>query len=115
MRKQSLVAFNAGWSAAVFAEAGAMSVTDFINYAYDYLYEGSEGLYENISQCASEIAMFGDSGPGSMLRLQEHIAEYNKVADRYTELTGNVVIRPSLPSYPSSFDQYDPFDQFHGY
>lgn len=107
MKKQSLIAFNAGWSAAVFDQHGAMTVTDFIEYASEYMFgEGCEGLYENISQCASEIAQFGDSGPGTMLRLGEHIAEFNKIADRFTALTGTDVSRPRLPYVPHSSD-YD--------
>lgn len=114
MKKQSLATFNATWSEAVFAEAGAMHVNDFVNYANEYLFgEGCEGLYENISQCASEIAMYGDSGPGSMLVLREQIEDFNKIADRYTQLTGRDVQRPSLPYVPSSYDDCDPFDQYH--
>ena len=107
----SLLSYNLDQSARAFAAQGAMSAAEFIDYAHDYLYEGSECLFDNITQCASEIAMFGDSGPGSMLRLGEQVGEYNRVADRYTALTGNVVHRPRMPSYPVSYD-YDEDQRF---
>lgn len=102
-------AYNRQQSSLAFAHYGAMTRDEFIAYAAEYLFgEGVECLYENISQCQSEINAFGDSGPGTMLRLGEHIAEFNKVADRYTALTGNNVIRPRMPSYPaSSYEDYD--------
>ena len=101
----SLFAHNLKQSNLVFFAHGAMDRNEFIVYAEEYMFgEGIEGLYENISQCASEIAQFGDSGPGTMLQLSEHIAEFNKVADRYTALTGVVVQRPRLPYIPHSED-----------
>ena len=101
-------AYNREQSSLAFAHHGAMTKDEFISYAAEYMFgEGSEGLFENISQCQSEINMFGDSGPGTMLRLQEHIAEFNSMADRYTALTGQVVQRPRMPSYP-----YHPSDDF---
>lgn len=102
--KDTLLQFNKDWSERVFSEHSAMDAIDFIHYSATYLYEGCEGLFENISQCASEIAMFGDSGPGSMLRLREQIDAFNKIADRYTEITGAPVQRPRLPYIPSSID-----------
>lgn len=109
----SLIPFNRQWSERVFAEHGAMDVPDFINYASVELFgEGSEHIYETICQCQSEINMFGDSGPGSMLRLGEQVAEFNKVADRYTQLTGCEVQRPRMPYYPVSndFDEESYYD-----
>lgn len=104
----STFAFNRQQSSLAFAHHGAMSRDEFVSYAHEYLFgEGVEGLYENISQCASEIAAYGDSGPGSMLCLGEQIAEFNRVADRYTQLTGHAVQRPRLPSYPASFGYDD--------
>lgn len=101
-------AYNRQQSSLAFAHHGAMTKDDFIAYAAEYLFgEGCEGLYENISQCQSEINAFGDSGPGSMLVLREQIEDFNKIADRYTQLTGRDVQRPRMPSYPASY--YDPY------
>lgn len=116
MKKQSLVAFNKAWSDAVFAQHGAMTAEQFVEHAGEYLFgDGSEGIHENICQCQSEINMFGDSGPGSMLRLGEQVADFNRVADRYTALTGQVVQRPRMPYYPvSNDDMFDDDRSFYG-
>ena len=101
-------AFNREQSSLAFAAHGAMTKDEFIDYAHEYLFgEGCEGLYENISQCQSEINMFGDSGPGSMLRLSEQVADFNRIADRFTALTGTVVQRPRMPYYPDTSYQDD--------
>ena len=108
-------AYNKQQSSLVFAYHGAMTKDEFIAFATEYLFgEGCESLYENISQCQSEISAFGDSGPGTMLALSEHIADFNKIADRYTALTGHKVQRPRMPVYPVSFDN-DFEDERYGF
>ena len=102
-------AYNRQQSELLFDEHGALNVIDFIHYAATYLEEAGEGISENACQCQSEINMYGDSGPGTMLRLGEQIAEFNRIADRYTALTGAVVQRPRMPYHPVS-DDFDTGD-----
>jgi hypothetical protein len=111
MTSTTSFAFNLDQSKRVFDAHGAMTAADFIIYADEYLDAVGEGIAETSSECASEIAMFGDSGPGSMLRLSESIAEFNKVADRFTQLTGTIITRPRMPSYPSYCD--DSYDDWN--
>lgn len=108
----TLIQHNLQWSQRVFAEHGALTKDQFVEMAREYIFgEGCEGLYENISQCQSEINMYGDSGPGTMLRLQEQIGEFNNIADQYERLTGQSVgARPKMPSHPVSFEAMSEMD-----
>lgn len=73
-----------------------MTADEFISYAYEVLFgEGVEPLLEQIAEYNSEVAMFGDAGPGMGLRLGLAITEYNRIARRYEYLTGSKV--PALP------------------
>lgn len=75
-----------------------MTRAEFISYAHEVLFgESSEGLFEQVAEHNSEVAMFGDAGPGSGYRLRKSIAEYNSIANRYEQLTGiKVQVRPML-------------------
>lgn len=90
--------------------AEAMTDAQFVAYADDYLFgEGSEVLYEQIAEAQSEIAMFGDSGPGTGIHIRESIAEWNKIANRLQAITGRVIQhrpRPPVHNYEPSYDDY---------
>ena len=75
-----------------------MTAEEFISYAREYLFgEDSECLFERIAEHNSEVAAFGDAGPGSGYRLRQSIDEYNRIADRYEKLTGDKVqFRPMI-------------------
>lgn len=58
----------------------AMNEKEFIAYAHEVLDgEAMEPLYDTISEHNSEVAAFGDSWPGAMIRIHESIAFVNKV------------------------------------
>lgn len=89
--------------------AGTMSDDEFVAYAREYLFgEGIVALYEQIGEVQNEMNMFGDSGPGTSLRISESIAEFNKIADSLQAITGEPVRnrpRQPFPCYqPSSYD-----------
>lgn len=111
MTSTTTFAYNLDQSNRVFDAYEAMTMIDFLHYAGTYIDEVGEGIAETCTQCASEIALFGDSGPGTMLRLSESIAEFNKIADRYTQLTGAPVSRPRLPYIPMICD--DSYDDWN--
>ncbi|WP_407307873.1 hypothetical protein [Acinetobacter sp.] len=101
MKTYTLIQFNRQWSSWVFKAHEAMTKDEFLVYAQEFLFgEASEGLYENIAQAQSEINAFGDSGPGTMLALREHINLFNNVADQYTKLTNRPVRRPTMSYHP---------------
>lgn len=84
-----------------------MTAKQFISYAEEMLFgEGTECLHERIAEVQGEINMFGDSGPGSMLRLRESVTLYNNVAARYEQLTGAKVQRLRMPYHPVSWDSF---------
>ena len=73
-----------------------MTRDEFVSYAYEILFgEGAEPLFEQIAEFNSEVAMFGDAGPGAGCRLRQSIDEYNRIARQYERLTGTRV--PALP------------------
>ena len=75
-----------------------MTREEFIVYAEDLLFgEGSEGLFETIAEIKSEIAMFGDSGPGSIYRLREEVARYNNIGATWSRLTGRKFNPVAIP------------------
>lgn len=110
----STFAYNQQQSNLAFASYGAMNFDEFVAYAEEALFgESTEYIYETISQCQSEINLYGDSGPGTMLRLSEIVADFNRVADRYTKLTGQIVQRPRMPVFP--FHPDTDFDDWNSY
>lgn len=105
--QNTLLTYNRRWSEAVFKDEHALSAGDFLFMAEELIFgEGSEHLYESIAEIQSEINMFGDSGPGSMLRLRQQIQEYNSIAQRYTQLTGRAAPTLRMPYHNTS--HYDP-------
>jgi hypothetical protein len=80
--------------------AESMSEAEFLTYAREVLFGDSlECLCESIAEHNSEVAMFGDAGPGSGYRLHRSIAEYNAIARQYTRITNCFV--PRLPGLRS--------------
>lgn len=69
-----------------------MTRDEFLEYAQWVLGEGAESLYEQLAEYNSEVAMFGDAGPGAGLRLHQAIAEYNGVARQYARLTNTTFV-----------------------
>lgn len=66
-----------------------MTRDEFIAYAHEATStEALEPIYERISECASEIAMFGDSGPGSLYHLYRDVAEVKRIEARLAQLMG---------------------------
>lgn len=75
-----------------------MTAEQFISYAEETLFgEGSECLFESIAEISNEIAMFGDSGPGSLYRLRQRVQEYNSIGARWSKLTGKHFRPVALP------------------
>lgn len=59
---------------------GSMSDEEFIAYAHDALSgEALECLYETISEHNGEVARFGDSWPGALIRIHASIAEVRAI------------------------------------
>lgn len=89
---------NQARKAAFQQEGATMTRDEFIAYASEYLFgEASHSLCEMIAEMQNEINMFGDSGPGSALRLREILDDYNKIANQYERLTGRKVQRHRMP------------------
>jgi hypothetical protein len=66
-----------------------MTKNEFIQYAHDALSpEGLEGLFEQIAEFNSEVAMFGDGGPGSLYRIRASIADVYRIERQLARLTG---------------------------
>lgn len=77
----------------------SMNATQFVAYAQEVLFgEAAEPLFEQISEAAGEIAMFGDAGPGALYRLRESVAEYNAIGRQWARLTGQPFRQVALPS-----------------
>lgn len=76
----------------------AMTDKEFIVYASDMLFgEGDESFWEIVGEIKNEVAMFGDSGPGTMLHVRRMVQERNNVARQYTRLTGTEVKPLAIP------------------
>lgn len=76
-----------------------MTKDEFIAYAETYMDpDHLEALHERIAEIRSEIAMFGDSGPGSIYRLRQEQRQYARIATTYERLTGRTL--PKFPAIP---------------
>lgn len=76
-----------------------MTKDEFIRYAESYLdQDHMESLHERIAEIRSEIAMYGDSGPGSIYRLRQEQRQYARIAATYERLTGRTL--PKFPAIP---------------
>lgn len=75
-----------------------MTAAEFIEYAAEVLND-EESLYERIAEVRSEVAMFGDAGPGACYRIIQSIRERNQIADRYQQLTGIEVKPMAIPYF----------------
>jgi hypothetical protein len=78
-----------------------MTAEEFIEHAEREIYSGEfdEMIGEAIAQAKSEVAMFGDAGPGQIKNIRESIAEYNCMLSRYNKLTGNTLPTMAVPSF----------------
>lgn len=77
-----------------------MTADEFVKYANDVLFgDGAECLFESIAEAKSEIARFGDAGPGRLHSLRQSVREYNSIGARWSKLTGSRFDPISLP-YP---------------
>ena len=64
-----------------------MTREEFIKYAHEALsYEALEGLYETISEHNGEVAAFGDSWPGALVRIHSSIREVNSIERQLARL-----------------------------
>jgi hypothetical protein len=79
-----------------------MTREEFIRYAHEALSpEAMESLYETIAEHNGEVAAFGDSWPGAMIRIQGAIKEMNSIERQLARLEGreprNFYFRVSCP------------------
>jgi hypothetical protein len=66
-----------------------MTRDEFIRYANEATdWEALEGLYEVISEHNGEVARFGDSWPGAMVRIQSQIADVQAIERQLARLEG---------------------------
>ena len=66
-----------------------MTRVEFIAYANEVTdYDALEGLYEIIMEHNGEVARFGDSWPGAMVRIQAQIAEVKAIERQLARLEG---------------------------
>lgn len=66
-----------------------MTRDQFIRYANEATsYECLEGLYELISEHNGEVARFGDSWPGAMIRIQSQINDVKQIERQLARLEG---------------------------
>lgn len=64
-----------------------MTEAEFIAYAHEVLsYEALEPLYETISEHNGEVAAFGDSWPGALVRIHASIAEVRSIERQLARL-----------------------------
>ncbi len=64
-----------------------MTRDEFIAYAHQALSgEALESLYDIISEHNGEVAMFGDSGPGAILRIHASTASVNSIERQLARL-----------------------------
>jgi hypothetical protein len=73
-----------------------MNRKEFLDYAVDLCSgDNLEGFYESIDEHNGEVARFGDSGPGTAVRLHAFAAQLRKVDAQYQRLTGNASMLPA--------------------
>ena len=66
-----------------------MTREEFIRYAHEVTdYDALEGLYETISEHNGEVARFGDSWPGALVRIHSSIAEVKSIERQLARLEG---------------------------
>ena len=64
-----------------------MTKEEFIAYAHECLdADALEGLYETISEHNGEVARFGDSWPGALVRIHASIAQVHKLERQLARL-----------------------------
>ncbi len=64
-----------------------MTQKEFIAYAHSVLDQDAlEGLYDTISEHNSEVAMFGDSWPGALVRIHASISEVKRIEKQLARL-----------------------------
>jgi hypothetical protein len=82
-----------------------MTKNEFLQYAQEVLFgESVECLFEQIAEIQGEINRFGDSGPGSCLRLRASLDHYNGVARQFNRLTGSCVKPIAMVVHPYFYD-----------
>ena len=66
-----------------------MTKEEFIAYAHDALSQDAlECLYETISEHNGEVARFGDSWPGALVRIHASIADVRRLERQLARLEG---------------------------
>lgn len=66
-----------------------MTREEFIAYAHEATSaDVLEGLYETISEHNGEVAAFGDSWPGALVRIHASIADVRKIERQLARLEG---------------------------
>ena len=66
-----------------------MTKEEFIEYAHEALDgEAMEPIYETISQHNAEVAQFGDSWPGALIRIRAMVDSANKLEATLARLEG---------------------------
>ena len=66
-----------------------MTREQFIRYAHEATdWEALEGLYEVISEHNGEVARFGDSWPGALVRIHSQINEVKQIERQLARLEG---------------------------
>lgn len=66
-----------------------MTREQFIAYAHEATaWEALEGLYDVISEHNGEVARFGDSWPGAMVRIQSQINDVKQIERQLARLEG---------------------------
>jgi hypothetical protein len=64
-----------------------MTKAEFIRYAHEALDgDALECLYDTISEHNGEVAQFGDSWPGALVRIHASIAEVNAIERQLARL-----------------------------
>ena len=67
----------------------AMTKEEFIRYAHEMLSpEILEPLYDQIAEHNGEVARFGDSGPGTLLRINASVAQIRGIEKQLARLEG---------------------------
>jgi len=65
-----------------------MTREEFIAYAHEALSDDAlEGLYETIGEHNNEVAAFGDSWPGALVRIHASVQEVNAIERQLARLT----------------------------
>lgn len=69
-----------------------MTQAQFVDYAYQVLsIEALEPLFERIAEHNSEVAAFGDSGPGTQCRIYESVHAVMGVERQLARIEGRAV------------------------